>query len=1519
MAAYPLAGRAARWARRTLLVVLVVALALSDVVLLAPPQGAHASRFEQTGGTAYQVTLKVGSGLVYGLTQGASVTLPISVSVTAAVGLASASVLVQYDPLQLRPTACDPREGPSGGFCNISYDTENGLIRFNVLSDTGLLGNDIGIFDLAFAAASTSTARTQVPVTPLIESITDLHGNYMTSWAQGSTVNIAAPSGGAAVYVGTPNAPNPLSITRGQTITVPMIVTGLTGLGAASFSLAFDPAVVRPLECRSVQHPDASGMCALHDDHVAANLISQDGMPGSATESVTAFEVDFTTAPNALVDAKSQLNLTLGVFADIAGAAIPVRLINNTLKVSRAAGEVVPILRLEPVAQFLNGDARVTVQVFLDNGAALAAGSWGIRYDPLVVQAESCQTGPNVISAVCNPAAEPGLVRMTVLGLTEDGLPADLPANIGSIIFRRHPEAKAKQKSSLTFEVTNFADDLDQHLPFQTEAAEITLAQELGSPAAVAIHLIGTPPYPLHRGSSLDFPVNFTIDPLRPIANLTGSIHYDPTVLRPTRCVLNSPTADGPTAFCNAQYDTAQGIIRFTLFDAEGLSGSVTPFVLTFEAASTSVAEDTSLLHFTVEAIGGRLGEPRTWAATDEKVTIKGPVTAPRVLVGSPDLLNTETYTVTLGSTATAPLWVENVSNLGAGTIEVRYDPTIARATRCTLRSDLTPALDGGFCSLLPGVVRFAFVASQGITGSSQLYDIEFAQAPNAEGGERTPLDVVVLNFVDIDQYPIPTTIRGGILVIGAIGVTKTADPTHVPETGGSVTFTYEIKNNSAEAAKITILRDDKFGPLTGDTDCKVGTVLGGGASCAFEATFPVPAGNYGGSHTNIFTATVADGDGNKDTATDSETVIYTDVKPTITVAKTAKPTSLPEPGGNIEFTVVVTNNSFEPVTLTSLTDNVYGGLTGKGTCATGGTIAAGASYTCHFTGAVAGEPGAYTDTVTAVATDNDGSTDTKTATATVTLTDVKPTITVTKTANPTSLPEPGGNVEFTVVVTNNSFEPVTLTSLTDNVYGGLNGKSPCATGGAIAAGASYTCHFTGVVTGEPGAYTDTVAAVATDNDCSTATKTATATVTLTDVKPTITVTKTGSPTAVPETGGSVTFTYVVKNNSVEAAKITVLSDNKFGTLTNDTNCQVDTVLAGGASCSFAVLFPIPAGNYGGSHTNVFSATVTDGDGNYATATEPETITYTDVKPDITVLKTGVPSSVPKTGGNVTFTYRVTNRSTEAAKITVLTDNKFGTLAGNAACKVGTVLAAGATCQFSAIFAVPAGTYPGSHTNIFSATVTDGDGNYATATEPETITYTPPNTPGGKILPAATTCRQYRDASAGTMNRVQYTLRGTTISTVSPGVFFYYSTVQLTTGLFAITVPQSNAYTVTYSPTDVSPDVWPDIPAQNTDGIILWDAACNKVPATTASYDPVSNTATISGSAAADIYYLSVKYTPSTRYVLSTNSGLVGYGLPAVPTRPSVTYRFKTVLKEGDGTSTDVSGSAAAIVVIWKK
>jgi hypothetical protein len=117
-----------------------------------------------------------------------------------------------------------------------------------------------------------------------------------------------------------------------------------------------------------------------------------------------------------------------------------------------------------------------------------------------------------------------------------------------------------------------------------------------------------------------------------------------------------------------------------------------------------------------------------------------------------------------------------------------------------------------------------------------------------------------------------------------------------------------------------------------------------------------------------------------------------TPAEPSITVSKTASPTSRPAPGGSFDFTVTVHNTSTEAVTLTSLTDNVYGDLNGQGTCATGGTIAAGQSYTCVFSGQFTGKAGdSQTDTVTAVATDSSNQTATASGSATVTLTKAAP------------------------------------------------------------------------------------------------------------------------------------------------------------------------------------------------------------------------------------------------------------------------------------------------------------------------------------------------------------------------------------------------------------------------------------------------------------------------------------------------------------------------------------------------
>ena len=351
---------------------------------------------------------------------------------------------------------------------------------------------------------------------------------------------------------------------------------------------------------------------------------------------------------------------------------------------------------------------------------------------------------------------------------------------------------------------------------------------------------------------------------------------------------------------------------------------------------------------------------------------------------------------------------------------------------------------------------------------------------------------------------------------------------------------------------------------------------------------------------------------------------------PTVTVDKSASPTSILETGGSVTYTVVVTNTSGFAVTLSSLSDDKFGDLNGQGTCATGGSIAASGTYSCTFTKtlAAAAAGSTHTNTVTATVTSAGGQA-TDTDDATVTYTDVAPTVTVDKSANPTSVPETGGNVTYTVVVTNTASEPITLTGLSDDKFGNLDGQGTCDVPQTIAAAGTYSCTFTKAVSGNAGgSHINTVTATATDDDNNTVTDTDDATVGFTDVLPDISVTKTASPTSVAETGANVTFTVLVTNTNAEQVSLTVLSDDKFGNLSGQGTCAVPQTIAGNGgtfSCTFTKAM---SGNAGTSHTNTVTATASDNDGNSDTATDDATVSFTNVAPNISVTKTANPTSL---------------------------------------------------------------------------------------------------------------------------------------------------------------------------------------------------------------------------------------------------------------------------------------------------
>ncbi len=430
------------------------------------------------------------------------------------------------------------------------------------------------------------------------------------------------------------------------------------------------------------------------------------------------------------------------------------------------------------------------------------------------------------------------------------------------------------------------------------------------------------------------------------------------------------------------------------------------------------------------------------------------------------------------------------------------------------------------------------------------------------------------------------------------------------------------ITNNGPEAVTLTSLVDDVWGTLLDAADPTDDVILAPAGEAGDSTTITITRwveGDFGVDHENIVTATAEDDDGNSDEAKDDEIVEFTDDLPDISVVKTADPTSVPESGADVEFTFVITNNGPEAVTLTSLVDDVWGTLLDAADPTDDVILApageAGDSTTITITRWVEGDFGVdHENIVTATAEDDDGNSDEAKDNEIVEFTDDLPDISVVKTADPTSVPESGADVEFTFVITNNGPEAVTLTSLVDDVWGTLLDAADPTDDVILApageAGDSTTITITRWVEGDFGVdHENIVTATAEDDDGNSDEAKDNEIVEFTDDLPDISVVKTADPTIVPESGGWVTFTFVITNNGDEMVTFTSLVDDVFGDISAECDLPQDIAPHDSYTCSITRWIE---GDYPDSHHNVSTATAEDDDGNKDTETDDETVDFVE-------------------------------------------------------------------------------------------------------------------------------------------------------------------------------------------------------------------------------------------------------------------------------------------------------------------
>jgi len=547
------------------------------------------------------------------------------------------------------------------------------------------------------------------------------------------------------------------------------------------------------------------------------------------------------------------------------------------------------------------------------------------------------------------------------------------------------------------------------------------------------------------------------------------------------------------------------------------------------------------------------------------------------------------------------------------------------------------------------------------------------------------------------------------------IDVTKTANPTSISETGGDVTFTITVKNVGEETVELTSVEDSVFGTINlDDFDVKS---LSSGEIATYSFT-EFMKNEPSTPHQNTVTVIAKNADGLEATDSDDASVAFTDVTPSILVTKTADPTSVPETGGYVTFTVTVENNGTETVDLFSSNDDVYGNINinlfDKTTLAVDDI----ASYS--FTEWVSGDVSElHKNTVTVTAKDNDGTSVTKSDYAEVTFTDVIPSIIVTKTADPILVPETGADVTFTINVKNTSKESVTLTEASDSVFTEYDVSDFDKT--QLYPNEIATLSFTKWVTGDSEKpHVNLFTVKAKDNEDNQAQDDDDATVTFVDVITMIQVIKTANPTSVPETGGEVTFTVEVQNIGTEPVTLTKAIDTEFGTFDIDEFDDLTLEVGQKTNLSFSRFVN---GEPTTQHENFFTVTAEDGSETEVSDSDNAIVIFTDILPSVEVTKTAEPTFVPETGSDVDYTVTIKNTSTEYLEIDSVNDTMVSGIASELYPTLPNGLNPGETYTGTYTVYVD-GKYPGSKDNTFTATLKDNDGNSDTDSANATVTFT---------------------------------------------------------------------------------------------------------------------------------------------------------------------------------------------------
>ncbi len=747
----------------------------------------------------------------------------------------------------------------------------------------------------------------------------------------------------------------------------------------------------------------------------------------------------------------------------------------------------------------------------------------------------------------------------------------------------------------------------------------------------------------------------------------------------------------------------------------------------------------------------GSINDSATAAGTNPAggTTTSGPSTASVTTTQSPALTITKTASPTtvaaVGAVVTYSFVVTNSGNVTLTNVAVT-DTQTAPAGAVTSG----PTCPAGAASLAPGAsvtCTATYTTTQADLNNGSIKDS--ATAAGKDPKNNTVTSAPATATVTTTQSP-------------ALTIAKSANPTTVSTVGATVTYSFVVKNTgnvTLTNVAVTDTQTAPAGPLTSGPTCPAGAAsLAPGASVTCTATYTTTLADLNnGSINDSATAAGTNPAGGTTTSTPSAAAVTTTQAPALTIAKSASPTTVSAVGAVVTYTFVITNTGNVTLTNVAVTDAQTapaGSLTSGPTCPAGvASMAPGASLTCTATYTTTQADlnnGSIKDSATAAGKDPKNNTVTSaTATATVTTTQ-SPALTIAKSASPTTVAAVGAVVTYSFAVTNSGNVTLTNVAVTDTQTApaaALTSGPTCPAGAtSMAPGASVTCTATYTVTQADlnnGSINDSATAAGTNPAGGTTTSTPSAATVSTVQGPSLTISKTASPTTVSTVGAAVTYTFVVTNSGNVTLTNVAVTDTQAapsGSLTSGPTCPAGAAsMTPGASVTCTATYTTTQADItNGSIRDSATASGKDPKNNTVTST-PATATVTATQTSaLTLTKSASPTTVTAAGQTVTYSFLVKNTGNIPVTGLGIADT-FTAPAGpvpTITCPV-TSLAPGASTTCAASYVTTQGDIDkGSINNSATASATDSN-NHPVTSAPSLAAVTATQTSGLTLTKSA--------------------------------------------------------------------------------------------------------------------------------------------------------------------------------------